>query len=80
MPGMNVDRTAKQMRRIKPNVPILMLSGNGGLVLNDPSSVDAVLRKGESWPTVVSTLDRLLTLRFPFFSRWWEDWKHQLSE
>jgi len=80
MPGMNGDRTANQMKRIRPNVPIVMLSGNDGLLLNDTSCVDAVLRKGESWATVLSTLDRLLTLRFPFFARWWEDWKHQLSE
>jgi CheY-like chemotaxis protein len=77
MPGMNGDRVARQMRRVKPDVPILMLSGYCELALPELSCVDAFLSKGESWPTVVSTLDRLLNLRFPFFVRWWEDWKHQ---
>lgn len=77
MPGMNGDRVARQMRRVKPDVPILMLSGYCELALTELSCVDAFLSKGESWSTVVSTLDRLLNLRFPFFVRWWEDWKHQ---
>ena len=79
MPGMNGDRVARQMRRVKPDVPILMLSGYSELPRNELSCVDAFLSKGESWSTVVSTLDRLVNLRFPFFARWLEDWKHQLS-
>ena len=79
MPGMNGDRVARQMRRVKPDVPILMLSGYSDLLLNELTCVDAYLSKGESWSTVVSTLDRLLNLRFPFFDRWLEDWKHQLT-
>jgi CheY-like chemotaxis protein len=79
MPGMNGDQVARQMRRVKPEVPILMLSGYSELPLNELGCVDAFLSKGESWSTVVSTLDRLLNLRFPFFARWLEDWKHQLS-
>ena len=79
MPGMNGDRVAKQMRRVKPDVPILMFSGNSELLPNELSSVDAFLSKGESWSTVVSTLERLLSLRFLFFDRWLEDWKRQLT-
>jgi CheY-like chemotaxis protein len=79
MPGMNGDRVARQMRRVKPEVPILMLSGYCELPLNDLCCVNAFLSKGESWSTVVSTLDRLLNLRFPFFVRWLADWKHQLG-
>lgn len=79
MPGMN-DRVSSQMRRVKPDVPILMLSGYRELPLNELSCVDAFLSKGESWSTVVSTLDRLLNLRFPFFVRWLQDWKQHVSE
>lgn len=79
MPGMNGDRVARQMRRVKPDVPILMLSGYSELPLSELSCVDAFLSKGESWSTVVSTLDRLLNLRSLFFARWLEGWKHQLS-
>jgi CheY-like chemotaxis protein len=78
MPGMNGDRVARQMRRIKPDVPILMLSGYSELPVNE-LSVDAFLSKDEPWSTVILTLDRLLNLRFPFFDRWLEDWKQQLT-
>jgi CheY-like chemotaxis protein len=78
MPGMNGDRVATQMRCVKPNVPILMLSGYSELPVNE-LSVDAFLSKDEPWSTVILTLDRLLNLRFPFFDRWLEDWKHQLT-
>jgi len=53
MPGMNGDRVARQMRRVKPDVPILMLSGYCELALPELSCVDAFLSKGESWSTVV---------------------------
>ena len=79
MPGMNGDQVSSQMRRVKPDVPILMLSGYSELPQNELSCVDAFLSKGESWSTVVSTLDRLLNLRFPFFDRWLQDWKNHLS-
>src|SRR5260370_4573043 len=68
MPGMNGDRVARQMRRVKPDVPLLLLSGYSELPLNELSCVDAFLSKGESWSTVVSTLDRVLNLRFLFFA------------
>jgi CheY-like chemotaxis protein len=79
MPEMNGDRVARLMRCVKPDVPILMLSGYSELPTNELGCVDAFLSKGEPWSTVVSTLDRLLNLRFPFFVRWLEDWKHQLT-
>jgi len=79
MPGMNGDRAARQMKRLKPDVPILMLSGYSELRPNALPCVDAFLSKGESLSTVVSTLDRLLKLRFLFFDSWLEDWKHQLA-
>jgi hypothetical protein len=55
-----------------------MLSGYSELPLNELTCVDAFVSKGESWSTVVSTLDRLLNLRLLFFDHWLEDWKHQL--
>ena len=68
MPGMNGDRVASEMRRVKPQVPILMLSGYSELPVNELGCVDAFLCKGESWSMVVSTLERLLHRRFPFFA------------
>jgi DNA-binding response OmpR family regulator len=77
---MNGDRVASQMKHIKPDIPILMVSACGRLSTKELSYVDAFLCKGESWSTLVSTLDRLLNSRFPFFVRWLEDWKHQQSQ
>jgi hypothetical protein len=37
------------------------------------SVLESILRFHPDNPT----LDRLPNLRFPFFVRWWEDWKHQ---
>lgn len=79
VPGMNGDRVSSQMRRVKPDVPILMLSSYRQLPLNECTCVDAFLSKGESWSTVVSTLDRLLNLSFPFFVRWLQNWKQHIS-
>ena len=79
MPGMNGDRVSSQMKRVKPGVPILMLSAYSELPLSELGCADAFLSKGESWSTIVSTLDRLVNLRFPVFVRWLQDWKHHLS-
>jgi CheY-like chemotaxis protein len=79
MPGMNGDRVARQMKRVKPDVPIMMISGYSELPLAELGCVDAILGKGESWSTVLSTLDRLLNLHARSFVRWWEGRKHQLS-
>lgn len=75
---MNRDRVANQMKRLKPHIPILMVSPYG-LPNKELNSVDAFLCEGESWSKVVSTLDQLLNSRFPFFVRWLEDWKDQQS-
>jgi response regulator RpfG family c-di-GMP phosphodiesterase len=77
---MNGDRVANQMKLIKPDIPILMVSAYGGLSDKELRCVDAFLCKGGSWSTLVSTLDQLLNLRFPVFIRWLEDWKHQQSQ
>jgi CheY-like chemotaxis protein len=76
---MNRDRVANQMKRLKPHIPILMVSAYG-LSNQELNSVDVFLCEGESWSRVVSTLDQLLNSRFPFFVRWLEDWKDQQSQ
>jgi CheY-like chemotaxis protein len=63
---MNGDRVARLMKRIKPEIPILMVSACR-LSTKELSYVDAFLCKGESWSALVSTVDRLLNSRFPFF-------------
>jgi CheY-like chemotaxis protein len=67
---MNGDRVARQMKRIKPEIPILMVSACR-LSTKELSYVDAFLCKGESWSALVSTVDRLLNSRFPFLFVGW---------
>ena len=75
MPEMSGDRVAGEMRRIKPHVPILMLSAYNDLSRSQLGNVDAFVCKSESWPKLLSALDRLLQARLPFFDRWVEGWK-----
>jgi CheY-like chemotaxis protein len=79
MPAMNGDRAASQMKRIKPNVPILMLSAHTELAQDKLAHVDGFLCKAESWPTILSALDTLLQPRLMSFDRWWETWRYQAS-
>jgi CheY-like chemotaxis protein len=79
MPKMTGDRVASRMKRIKPNVPILMLSAHSELPKNKLARVDGFLCKGVSWPTVLTALDKLLQPRLVSFDRWWETWRHQAS-
>lgn len=77
---MNGDQVANQMKLIKPDIPILMVSACGGLSTKELRYVDAFLCEEESWATLVSTLDQLLNSHLPVFVRWLEDWKHQQSQ
>jgi CheY-like chemotaxis protein len=79
MPKLNGDRVAGQLKRIKPNIPILMLSAHTELGQDKLSHVDGFLCKAESWPTILSALEKLLQTRLASFDRWWENWQHQAS-
>jgi YesN/AraC family two-component response regulator len=59
MPDANGDEVAATMKRIKPDVRILMFSGVEHVPENAQNHVDAFLRKGE-FPTVV--LDKVQEL------------------
>jgi CheY-like chemotaxis protein len=74
---MNGDRVAKQMKRIKPNIPILMLSAHEELAPDKLAHVEGYLCKAESGQTILSALEKLLQARLSSFDRWWESWQHQ---
>ncbi len=79
MPEMNGDRVAGQMKRIKPNIPVLMLSAHDELAQDKLAHVDGFLCKAESWPAILSALEKLLQARLSSFDRWWESWQHQAN-
>lgn len=76
MPGMNGDVVAAMMKRLKPHIPILLLSAYGPLPKKKLRSVDTFLYKSDSSTILLSTLHDLLEGRArPFFHRWLDHWK-----
>ena len=76
MPGMNGDVVAAKLRRIKSQVPILLLSAYGPLPKSKLEAVDTFLSKSQPTKILLSTLQDLLNRRSrPFFSRWFDTWR-----
>lgn len=74
--GMTGDAVAAMMKRLKPHIPILLLSAYGPLPEKKLRAVDAFLCKSEGSRRLVSALQGLLEERSkPFFHRWLEHWK-----
>jgi CheY-like chemotaxis protein len=63
MPGMHGGEVARQMRRAKPSVPILLLSAYVGLPEEVRSLVDIYMTKGEGAPALLAKLSNLLSVR-----------------
>jgi CheY-like chemotaxis protein len=61
MPGMNGDVVAERMKRLKPAVPILMLSAYVDLPRETLALVDTYLTKGEGPLVMLKAVAELLT-------------------
>ena len=76
MPGMNGDVVAAKMKRLKSNVPIMLLSAYGPLPKSKLKAVDTFLSKSQPPKILLSSLHELLNVRpKPFFSRWLDTWR-----
>jgi CheY-like chemotaxis protein len=76
MPGMNGDVVAAEMKLLKPQVPIMLLSAYGPLPKSKVKSVDRFLSKSQPPRVLLSTLHDLLDgWSKPFFYRWLDQWK-----
>src|SRR6058998_1854163 len=60
MPGMNGAEVARKMHELKPNVPIIMLSGQSSRPWDVGPEVDSFLVKGSSGLDLLSKLSELL--------------------
>ena len=60
MPKLNGAELARAMRRLKPNVPIVMLSGHSERPQDADNVVDAYIRKGEEPGVLLETVRELL--------------------
>ena len=69
MPGMNGNVVAERMKRMKPSIPILLLSAYGPLPDNKLESVDAFLTNSQGDKIFLSTLQKLLVAGRNHFSR-----------
>jgi len=78
MPGMNGDVVAARMKRLRSQVPIMLLSAQEPLPKNTLRSVDCFLSKSQPSKTLLATLQNLLEGRSkPLFSRWLESWRQR---
>jgi CheY-like chemotaxis protein len=76
MPGMNGDVVAAKMKRMKSQVPIMLLSSYGPLPANKLRSVDTFLSKSQETKMLLPSLQELLTPK-PFFHRWLDVWRNR---
>ena len=87
MPGITGDIVAREMKTLKPDVPILMLSAGRRLSEEQLNSVDAFLLKADSISVFLEQVRTLLARRAMnessvssgFFSRWLDDWKSRVA-
>lgn len=63
MPGMTGGEVARQLRRIKPQVPILMLSAYTSLPEEVDSLIDMRMTKGEGAPAFLRSVGTLMEYR-----------------
>jgi CheY-like chemotaxis protein len=63
MPGMNGGEIAREIRRIRPATPSLLLSAYVTLPDDDVKLVDAYVTKGESTETLLAIIRQLLQYR-----------------
>jgi CheY-like chemotaxis protein len=77
MPEMRGDMVASRMKRLKPDVPIMLLSGHDSLPEEMLDHVDKFFSKREPPRQFVAAVQVLLADRKNFFSKWLRDWKHK---
>ena|SRR5579863_668532 len=76
MPGMSGDVVAAKMKRIKSNVPIMLLSAYGPLPKSKLKAVDTFLSKSQPSGILLSSLQTMINGRSkPFFHRWLDLWR-----
>jgi CheY-like chemotaxis protein len=75
MPGMNGDVVAAKMKRLRPLVPIVLLSAYGPLPKSKLGSVNTFLTKSKETELLLSSLQDLLNRPKPFFHQWLDTWR-----
>jgi CheY-like chemotaxis protein len=77
MPEMRGDLVASRMKRLKPDIPIMLLSAHDSLPEEMSNLVDVFFSKREPPRMFVAAVQVLLAERENFFSKWLHDWKRK---
>ncbi len=77
MPEMCGDMLASRMKRLKPDIPIMLLSAHDSLPEEALDHVDMFFSKREPPRKFVAAVQVLLSGRQRFFLKWLRDWKRK---
>ncbi|HEY6271799.1 MAG TPA: response regulator [Terriglobales bacterium] len=78
LPPMNGVIVTARMKRVKPNVPVVMFVGHhNSPATGGPCSANAIVEEGQPWSMVLEKVDELVRASGPFFQRWLEDWRNR---
>jgi CheY-like chemotaxis protein len=75
MSDMAGEFVAAWIKTINPRIPIIMFLPRRRPSKRQERYVDAFFSLADSWPHVLSTVDKLLKRTMTFWDRWWRDWK-----
>lgn len=79
MPEMRGDMVASRMKLLKPEVPIMLLSGHDSLPEEVLDHVDKFCSKRETPRKFLAAVQGLLADQDSFFSQWLRDWKRKAA-
>ncbi len=68
----------KRMKAIKAHIPVaLVVDGSTKIHPRKIATADAIMLKDEAPSHLLSVLHDLLNVRYPFFTRWFGNWKYR---
>ena len=74
---LNPQQLVCRMKQIKPHIPILVCAAAETTTTDRFSGADAVVLKHDPPARLVQVLNHLLNVRFPFFTRWFGNWRYR---
>ena len=78
LPPINGLIVTARMKRVKPNVPVVMFAGHrNSPATGGPCSADAIVEEGQPWSMVLDKVNELVSASGPFFQRWLESWEQR---
>jgi len=79
MPEMMGDVVAERMKRLRPEVPIMMLSAQDCVPPEALHAADSFVPKNTPPEQFVDAVHDMVAAGSPFFHRWLQNWKQRLS-